>query len=236
MPTERELLAALRADNSVQVQEVLAENPCMILSPILHGSIAEPVMMKAVRLGCSKEVLKTLRYFGAPVDGGNSIQPLAALAGAPEPAAKQSELSDLVNLDALTRDGLFDVTEVLQGLEILYPPAPNSKSLPDLGIELPGNLICENESLLIHKAAWLILEGADSTRRDTTGKTPADWAEANELDRLAVFLRRCPRALREWWILDQAMRREEREASPLSCPAMRAMTAPGLFQRVKQFL
>lgn len=236
MPTERELLGALRADNSEQVQEVLVENPCIILSPILHGSIAEPVMVKAVRLKCSIEVLKTLRHFGAPVDGGNYTQPLAALAGAPEPAAKQSELSDLVNLDALTRDGIFDVTEVLQGLDSLYPPALNSKSIPDLGLELPGSVSCENENLLIHKAAWLILEGADATRRDATGKTPADWAAANELGSLAVFLRRCPRALREWYILEQAMRKQEREVSPPSCPAMRAMEAPGLFQRVKQFL
>eukprot|EP00930_Biecheleria_cincta_P038501 TRINITY_DN26440_c0_g1_i1.p1 TRINITY_DN26440_c0_g1~~TRINITY_DN26440_c0_g1_i1.p1 ORF type:complete len:259 (+),score=50.31 TRINITY_DN26440_c0_g1_i1:155-931(+) len=236
MPTERELLAALRADSSEQVQEVLVENPCIIISPILCGSIAEPVMVKAVRLGCSTEVLKTLRRFGASVNGGTGTGPLAALAGAPEPAAKKSELSDLVNMDALTRDGLFDVTDVLQGLETLYPPAPSAKSLPDLGLDLPANTVGKNENLCIKQAAWLILEGADASLRDGTGKTAADWAAANQLDRLAVFLRRCPRALREWWILDQAMRKRERDTSSPACSAMEVMTAPGLFQRVKQFL
>jgi len=237
MPTERELLRALRADSSEKVQEVLAENPCIILSPILHGSIAEPVMMKALRLGCSTEVLKTLRRFGASVDNANGTGPLAALAGAPEPAANQSKLSDLVNLDALTRDGLFDVTDILSGFEMLsVPPASNAKRLPDLGLELPGNVSGKNENLCIKQAAWLILEGADASLRDATGKTAADWAAANQLDRLAVFLRRCPHALREWWILDQAMKKQEREESSPSCTAMEAMAAPGLFQRVQQFL
>lgn len=207
------------------------ENPFIILSPILHGSIAEPVMMKALRLGCSTEVLKTLRRFGASVDNGNGTGPLAALAGAPEPAANQSKLSDLVNLDALTMDGLFDVTDVLSGFEML------SKSLPDLGLELPGNVSGKNENLCIEQAAWLILEGADASLRDATGKTAADWAAANQLDRLAVFLRRCPHALRECWILDQAMQKQGREASSPSCTAMEALAAaPGLFQRVQQFL
>lgn len=212
------------------------ENPCIILSPIQHGSIAESVMVKAVRLGCSTEVLKTLRRFGASVDSANGTGPLAALAGAPEPAAKQSELSDLVNLNALVSDGLFDVTDVLQGLEMLYQPAPNAKSLPDLGLELPGNVSGKNENLCIEQAAWLILEGADASLRDATGKTAADWAAANQLDRLAAFLRRCPRALREWWILDQAMQKQEQEASSPSCTLVEAMAAPGLFQRVQRFL
>mmetsp|Transcript_45736 Transcript_45736/g.97696 ORF Transcript_45736/g.97696 Transcript_45736/m.97696 type:complete len:389 (-) Transcript_45736:68-1234(-) len=204
------LTEALRSRSAQLVAEALGDDPMAAVLPL--GGRAEPPVLTAVRTGCNPTILALLLQHHAEVDAisGDKIDQMTALSTIAQIATVEEAQPTPIPLPA------WAPAQLQQAINCNF-----YSKMPPL-VRMPGSHQIYDEKDLSEErcceyASCLLTFGADPDRRDGTGKTPAEHAEANGRANLAFLIKNWEgKSVRYLQAHRKALERRE-QASICSC-------------------